>query len=214
MVITAGRKTSSPIERAAAARGTTAEILLGPEPAWQRFLRLHRGKLHLVAFLGAVALATPRISSILAALPLVAIGLVWRAWAAGYIDKDLHLCTTGPYAYCRHPMYLGNLVVLVSLCIAAHSIYLAVAGLLVGVLVYHYAIRQEERLLHRLFGQEFEHYSQHTPPLVPRLTSHGITDCSGKRFSWYLAAYNSIWVQSAAVVLLVGLFAAKAIWLF
>ena len=47
----------------------------GFESRVDRFLRRHRGKLHLLAFLLAVALATPNLVAILLGLPLVVAGL-------------------------------------------------------------------------------------------------------------------------------------------
>lgn len=187
------------------------EVLQSERPLYQ-FVRRHRGKLHLVAFLGAVALATPRLPQVLWGLPVIALGILLRAWAAGYIAKDYRLCTEGPYAYCRHPMYLGNFIVLVGLCICAGNVYLAAAALVTGSVVYYYAIRREENLLRQLFGEEFEQYRQNTPVLVPNFATDRLTSGALRNFRWYLATCNGTWEQSAAVVLLVILFVVKAVW--
>ncbi len=188
------------------------EQVLQFEKPLYRVLREHRGKLHLIAFLGAVILATPRLPQVLWGLPLIAVGIVVRTWAAGYIAKDYRLCTEGPYAYCRHPMYLGNFVVLIGLCICAGNMYLAAAALVTGSVLYYYAIRREENLLHRLFGEEFEQYRHRTPALVPDLANLRLTSGALRNFRWYLATYNGAWEQSGAVALLVILFVAKAVW--
>ena len=35
-----------------------------------------------------------------------------RVWAAGYLFKTHELAMWGPYAYVRHPLYLGRLLLL------------------------------------------------------------------------------------------------------
>ena len=180
----------------------------GFENRVDRFLRRHRGKLHLLAFLLAVALAMPSFVAILLGLPLVVVGLALRTWAAGHLAKNTRLCTTGPYGLCRHPMYLANLVILVGILVAGNNIYMTAAGLLLTIAVYVFAIRREEALLYYLFDEDYAQYRQSTPCLLPQLTC-SYSDYTNKRFSWALAWYNGIGEQTAGVVLLLILFAAK-----
>lgn len=68
------------------------------------------------------------------------------------------LVTTGIYQVTRNPMYLGLLVVLV-----AWSIFLSSAWALLGVLGFvlymtRFQIAEEERVLTRLFGSDYESY--------------------------------------------------------
>src|SRR2546427_6928946 len=62
---------------------------------------------------------TPR-SILLGALTGV-IGLVVRAYAAGYLHKQEVLTVTGPYAYTRNPLYLGSAVLALGAAIATRS---------------------------------------------------------------------------------------------
>jgi protein-S-isoprenylcysteine O-methyltransferase Ste14 len=41
---------------------------------------------------------------------LVMLGIAARLWASGHIKKNKVLATDGPYAYVRHPLYVGNLI--------------------------------------------------------------------------------------------------------
>ena len=50
-------------------------------------------------------------------LVLVLVGLGIRSWAAGVIKKTKVLATTGPYRLCRHPLYLGSLLMMLGFCI-------------------------------------------------------------------------------------------------
>lgn len=73
-------------------------------------------------------------------------------------EKASALVTTGIYQVTRNPMYLGLLVVLV-----AWSIFLSSAWALLGVLGFvlymtRFQIAEEERVLTRLFGSDYESY--------------------------------------------------------
>ncbi len=180
----------------------------GFETRVDRFLRRHRGKLHLLAFLLAVAWATPSFVTILLGVPLVIVGLALRTWASGYLVKNARLCTAGPYGLCRHPMYLANLIILAGILVAGNNIYMTATGVLLTIVVYVFAIRREEALLDYLFDEDYAQYRQTTPCLLPQLTRSHSTDAT-KRFSWTLAWYNSIGEQTGGVVLLLMLFAVK-----
>ena len=182
----------------------------GFENRVDRFLRRHRGKLHLLAFLLAVAWATPSLAAILLGLPLVVMGLALRTWASGHLAKNTRLCTAGPYGLCRHPMYLANLIILAGILVAGNNVYMTAAGLLLTIAVYVFAIRREEALLCYLFDEDYAQYRQTTPCLLPQLTcSH--PGNANERFSWALAWYNGIGEQTGGVMLLILLFAVKTV---
>ena len=82
----------------------------------QRFLndiRYHRERFRQfigVCFIMLVSIAgTPKLSLFIAGSVLVILGIAARMWASGHIKKDKALATDGPYAYVRHPLYVGNL---------------------------------------------------------------------------------------------------------
>lgn len=77
------------------------------------------------------------------------------------IQKDHRLITAGPYMWIRHPRYLGVVVLTIGLSLAFRSwIGLAAALLVFGVLLFR--IHDEEALLHREFGEEWERYAQNS----------------------------------------------------
>ena len=51
-----------------------------------------------------------------AAIALV--GIVFRLYASGYVMKNKELATSGPYALVRHPLYTGNILMLVGYSLA------------------------------------------------------------------------------------------------
>src|SRR5260370_42418730 len=62
---------------------------------------------------------TPR-SILLGALTGL-VGLLVRAYAAGYLHKQEVLTVTGPYAYTRNPLYLGSAILALGAGIATRS---------------------------------------------------------------------------------------------
>jgi protein-S-isoprenylcysteine O-methyltransferase Ste14 len=82
------------------------------------------------------------------------------------IQKDHRLITAGPYRWIRHPRYLGAVLLSLGLSLAFRSWVGLAAGLLVlGVLLFR--IHDEEALLHREFGEEWERYAQKSWRMMP-----------------------------------------------
>src|ERR1700689_1299990 len=101
-------------------------------------------------------------------LPVSALGLALRAWATGHVEKDSRLAQSGPYAYVRHPLYLGTLLAAAGFAIASRQWPLALLFGVVFVLIYLPAIELEEQHLRKLFP-DFAAYAQRVPALWPTL---------------------------------------------
>lgn len=101
---------------------------------------------------------------------LVVAGTLWRMWASVFIAgrKDVELVDAGPYARCRHPLYLGSLVAAFGLGLSTRSLVLALAvPLTMGVLA-GFAMRSEERFLADRHGSQWQAYRSRVPALWPR----------------------------------------------
>ena len=111
--------------------------------------------------------ARPTPGSVAVGLPVAAAGLALRAWAAGHLAKNERLAVSGPYAWCRNPLYLGTLVVAAGLAVAARQPLLAVLFAAVFGLVYLPVVELEEQHLRKLFP-EYADYAARVPWLWPR----------------------------------------------
>ena len=108
------------------------------------------------------------------------IGAVWIFYASARALKknwsidarmrsDHQLVRIGPYSRLRHPIYLGLLLFMLALAIAAgHFVQLVVAIPLYlwGTII---RTRIEDRLLSETFGASFEEYRRSTRALFPRI---------------------------------------------
>ena len=125
--------------------------------------------------------SAPNAQSLAWGLPVAAVGLVLRAWAAGRLAKNQRLATSGPYAYVRNPLYLGTALAGAGLAIASRQALLGALFAAVFGLVYLPAIQLEEEYLGELFP-EYPAYAKRVRMLWPRLA----TDGAGGRFEWRL----------------------------
>jgi len=143
-------------------------------------------------------------------------GLALRAWASGHIRKNARLAVSGPYAYTRNPLYLGSLVLGLGFTIAASSgvwrfvlLGSLFASLFLGI--YLPVMRVEARTLAELFGEEYRHYSEAVPLLLPRLKPYRAGEGTTVKFDPNL--YLRYREYRAALGLLVawGVLALKAV---
>jgi len=111
-------------------------------------------------------------------LVLHGLGLVMMSWARNVlgrmysgqvtIQKSHKLIKTGLYRYIRHPLYLGMLSSVLGLSFLFRSWIglIAVIPILVGLL---FRIKDEEGILHKEFGLEWETYCQQSWRFIPYL---------------------------------------------
>jgi protein-S-isoprenylcysteine O-methyltransferase Ste14 len=94
-----------------------------------------------------------------------AMGKNWSVVARTRADHQL--IRTGPFAVVRHPIYLSLLLVLLSMAIAfGHWLNLMIALPLfaAGTVI---RIREEEKLLRELFGEDHARYVREVPAFIP-----------------------------------------------
>ena len=77
-----------------------------------------------------------------------------------------HVITTGILHYVRNPMYLGILLIYVSLICLSTSLISVVIFIIVFI-VYNWMVNFEERILEARFGQEYKSYQKSVPKWIP-----------------------------------------------
>jgi len=95
--------------------------------------------------------------------------LLAAAWKVLYAAQREHkLATTGPYAYVRHPQYVGFILIMVGFLFQWPTL---VTLIMFPILAYMYArlARLEEQEALAEFGEAYRRYTQATPAFIPRI---------------------------------------------
>ena len=117
----------------------------------------HFGVLHLLSF-----------AFIFAGFTLLA-----NAWHVLYAaQRRREVATTGPYAWVRHPQYIGFVAIMFGFLLQWPTL-LTLAMFPVLVVMYVRLAIAEERDSELAFGDAWHAYAARTPRFIPHLTGHG-----------------------------------------
>ena len=119
-------------------------------------------------------------------------GLAIRALTVGFVppgtsgrntkrQKASRLNTTGAYSLVRHPLYLGNFVIVAGASLFVRSLWLSMVVALGFALYYERIISAEKSFLLKKFGSEITEWARRTPLIVPSLEDYVPSD---RRFDW------------------------------
>jgi len=105
-------------------------------------------------------------------------GVGLRLWSILYVGsrKSAKLVVEGPYSLCRHPLYMGTIMVVVGASLCFENFVMLVLSLALMIPVHALTAAAEERRLLDLFGQEYEDYRKRTPKYLFSFASYR---CSG-----------------------------------
>jgi protein-S-isoprenylcysteine O-methyltransferase Ste14 len=78
------------------------------------------------------------------------------------------LVTTGPFAYCRNPMYLGHVIFLLGLTLSLQSV-LAALIMVATAVWFHFRVQRDEKRLRERFGQPYLDYAARVRRWIPGL---------------------------------------------
>ncbi len=156
--------------------------------------------------------ATPSNRSFMAGLPFIFIGIFIRGWAAGHLQRNRQLATSGPYAYVRDPLYLGRFFLLCGFAVMANNrvtYILSAIGVMVFFLNYMpRKLRKENARLERHFGERYTEYHRYVRSLIPCLRPYGRRSKNRWRFVVFWRENREYWLIFT-VILLTGLMAIK-----
>jgi protein-S-isoprenylcysteine O-methyltransferase Ste14 len=138
-----------------------------PENKLLKTLYRWRVRTAFFAFLLVLVLAEPTVMSIGAGALLSLAGLGIRAWASGHLRKDKSLAVSGPYRYTRNPLYLGNLILGISLSVGSGSHWVAGIFAAYFLMFYPAIIHVERERMNTLFPGEYDEYRRFVPLFFP-----------------------------------------------
>jgi protein-S-isoprenylcysteine O-methyltransferase Ste14 len=122
-------------------------------------------------------------------LPVALVGALVRLYASGFIVKNQELATDGAYRFVRHPLYTGNILLVIGFALAGSHWWGIPLALFFFWFYYPTAIEYEDRKLRRIFGAAWEQWSARTPALMPRFGNAPADGADDRR--WALAVSNT-----------------------
>jgi len=156
--------------------------------------------------------AKPTQQSWLLGMAVVVLGESLRLWASGYIHKSAEVTSCGPYAMCRHPLYLGHFIIATGFCIAADSLPAYIIVAIAFFIIYVPTWKNEERFLTDTFGDTYADFKASRCAIVPRWDRQIFEG----EFSWAMVKqhreWNHVWGLVAGAVGMIGLGLLQGTW--
>jgi protein-S-isoprenylcysteine O-methyltransferase Ste14 len=166
-----------------------------------------------------VIFARPTLLSIVSGFTLLMIGECLRFWGVSIAGAETrttgtvggtYLITTGPFAFVRNPLYVGNMLVYTGVGVMSWAVFpwLLLVAIAWFFVQYSLIITGEEEYLRLRFGQEFASYCREVRRFVPRLTPYRPADPPPKSmdvregFSSETRTLQAIGLVTAVIVLI------------
>lgn len=109
----------------------------------------------------------PRLA-LLAGIVISILMVVWSVRSLPVQTRGLKVCAAGPYRYVRHPVYAAfSTIGALGLALYANSPIFLLWFVAIQPL-WNWLVRFEEQAMLDGFGEEYEHYMEHTGRLFPR----------------------------------------------
>ena len=166
-----------------------------------------------------IIFAHPSWLSFSAGFIIAILGELLRFWAVGYagaatrtrsMGAARQLVTTGPYAYVRNPLYLGNFLLSLGICVIS-GVYWMIPIFLVGyIFQYLPIIISEESHLRKECGEIYDEYYANVPRFIPQIRPYA--GRSEHDFS-LRRAIKSERRTFVAIVLVIALVMSKTLWI-
>ena len=103
---------------------------------------------------------------------LFGIGVGIRIWAQMHLHYRLKerkvLTITGPYAFARNPIYVGNSLILIGLCVVSELHWFLPIMTVMCLMMFSRVVRYEESHLREKYGEPYEAYLASVPRWWPK----------------------------------------------
>lgn len=131
-------------------------------------------------------------------LLLLAVGEGLRLWGVAVVGKESRtrgggvgrLITSGPYAYVRNPLYVGNFLLTLGATCISELLWMIPVVILLFVAQYVPIALWEERVLRRQFGAAYATYCQRVPRWFPRWRRQRPSGSTAPSYQWRAALWS------------------------
>ncbi len=134
---------------------------------------------------------------------LLIVGEMIRFWALGFVEKKgRKLAMSGPYAFVRNPLYVGNFFLGLGVAVIVSNWIILVLFLIGFLGIYAGTIRGEEKHLREMFGKPYEDYCKNVPSFLPRVTPYEAPEKDSFLWSRIIKHHEYITVLGIALMLM------------
>lgn len=122
-------------------------------------------------------------ASLITGFAVAVVGEFIRFWGVSWAGSETrttnevggsNLVISGPFAYVRNPLYVGNILIYLGLGIMSFALfpYLQIGALLFFIFQYHFIVKGEENYLYKTYGNFYIEYVKNVPRFLPRSTPY------------------------------------------
>lgn len=140
--------------------------------------------------------ANPNIWSIIIGFLIALLGEGIRIWGVSWAGSETRttgggvggsfLVISGPFAYVRNPLYVGNILMYTGLGIMSFALfpYLQIIGIVFFYFQYKLIVEEEEAYLLKTFGDDYKNYTQNVSRFLPKLKAFKVKGVSQPEFNF------------------------------
>ncbi len=124
-----------------------------------------------------IIFARPTAFSATLGLAAIVLGELIRIYSVAFIGSisrtrsdnlGAQLISSGPFAYVRNPLYVGNFFIATGVSVFGGLPWLAALTVLAFCVQYYYIVKYEENLLRQRFGTAYHEFCDRVPAWIPR----------------------------------------------
>jgi protein-S-isoprenylcysteine O-methyltransferase Ste14 len=108
------------------------------------------------------------------------VGELIRFWGVSWAGSETRstggvggtfLIISGPFAYVRNPLYVGNVLMYLGLGIMSFALfpYLQIVAIIFFLFQYYFIVKEEENFLREKFKDNYKNYCAHVLAFLPRI---------------------------------------------
>jgi len=133
------------------------------------FIIKYRSLTGLFCLIGLWVVAAPNALSIAMGFGIMMLGVVFRSWSAGFINKNRALAQGGPYSLTRNPLYFGNFLLGAGMAVSGNNPPSYIIFGIYYLFFYIILIRVERKRMQQRFGGEYDEWAKVTNLFLPKL---------------------------------------------